>query len=269
MREFVIKSLRRTPIFTPFRDELERVSAARDAALRERDAALAACDAAIAERDRAVAARNAALIERDPMAVPLPPEEYMALVCGADLPMPELEVFFYTVGRFLVDLLDGQKMLGEHARVLDVGCGCGRLPRNLFTRKIASYTGFDRHSGMIDWCEREITSRDGRFEFQFFSIKSVYRTLDHYDGEIPASTFKFPFGDSAFDTVLVASVFTHMSMSEVSNYLRQIHRVLSPDGKVLLSVFFNDDDPEDAASLPLPLAGRGRGEGPPDCRARR
>jgi SAM-dependent methyltransferase len=244
MRDFVIKNLRRVPILSPFWEEFERVSTARDAALRERDAALVARDAAIAERDRALAARDAALTERDPMAVPLPPEEYMSLVCGADLPMPELEAFFHAIGRFLMDFLDGQKMLEEHARVLDIGCGCGRLPRNLLDRKIASYTGFDRHSGMINWCAREITKRDPRFAFHFFSIKSVYQTLDHYDGEIPASEFKFPFSDNSFDSVLAASVFTHMSMSEVSNYLSEIRRVLSPDGKVMLSVFFNEDDPD-------------------------
>ena len=63
MREFVIKRLRRAPIIEQMWDEFERMLAARDAALTERDAALAARDAALTERDAALAARNAALVE--------------------------------------------------------------------------------------------------------------------------------------------------------------------------------------------------------------
>jgi len=51
MRDFVIKRLRRAPVIEPLWNEFERMQAARDAALIERDAA--------------VAARNVALIERD------------------------------------------------------------------------------------------------------------------------------------------------------------------------------------------------------------
>jgi hypothetical protein len=63
MREFVIKRLRRAPIIEQMWDEFERMLAARDAALTERDAALAARDAALTERDAALAARDAALVE--------------------------------------------------------------------------------------------------------------------------------------------------------------------------------------------------------------
>jgi hypothetical protein len=36
----------------------------------------------------------------------------------------------------------------------------------------------------------------------------------------------------------------HMPMDEIRNYLSEIHRVLCESGKVLLSVFFNEDDNE-------------------------
>ena len=175
--------------------------------------------------------------------LPLPPDEYMMLVCG-NYPLPQIAEIFGIVGKLLVDMLDGQQMLSKDVRFLDIGCGCGRLPRNLLNRELASYTGFDRHPGMIDWCQKEITSRHPNFRFHHFDIKSVYEVIDQNAGSIDAATFQFPFNDGAFDSVLLASVFTHMTLREISNYLREVHRTLSPGGKVLLSVFFNEKEEE-------------------------
>ena len=54
----------------------------------------------------------------------------------------------------------------------------------------------------------------------------------------------FPFSDGSFESVLLASVFTHMPLPEIRNYLNEISRVLSPHGSVLLSVLFSDDGRE-------------------------
>jgi SAM-dependent methyltransferase len=172
---------------------------------------------------------------------PFPPDEYMTLVCGS-YPAPELHEQFQSVGLQLVDNLDQQGMLGEDIRFLDIGCGCGRAARYLLEKPLASYVGFDRHQGMIDWCRQEITARYAKFDFLYFNIKSAYKNIDGQEGKITAAEFRFPFNDHAFDSVLLASVFTHMPMMEIRNYLNEIYRVLSPSGKVLLSVFFNEGE---------------------------
>lgn len=173
--------------------------------------------------------------------LPFPPDEYMALVCGL-LPIPELHNAFQGVGQWLVNLVDDQQMLGEHIRFLDIGCGCGRFARYLLAKPLASYIGFDRHAGMIDWCLHEITTRAPKYNFRHFNIKSAYEKLDNQVGDISASTFRFPFESHTFDSVLLSSVFTHMPIPEVYNYLQEIHRTLSRGGKVLLSVFFSEDE---------------------------
>src|SRR5262245_21815205 len=96
--------------------------------------------------------------------LPFPHEEHMALVCG-QLPMAELYTNFQSAGKNIVAALDQQGMLGEHVRLLDVGCGCGRVARYLLTQPLASYVGFDRHRGMINWCVAEIRSRCAKFDF--------------------------------------------------------------------------------------------------------
>jgi len=170
----------------------------------------------------------------DPMNVPLPPEEFMRLVCGA---RPDLETHFQEVARELVRWLKAFKLLGPNVTFLDVGCGCGRIARALLREPLRAYVGFDRHLGMIQWCQREITSRASHFQFHWFDIKSSYETLDGYRGSIDARRFRFPFSSQTFDTCLVASVFTHMPLDEVSHYLEELYRVMRPRGSVFCSIF--------------------------------
>jgi ubiquinone/menaquinone biosynthesis C-methylase UbiE len=174
-------------------------------------------------------------------AIPFPPDEYMLLVCGPT-PLPELHEMFRFVGNGLAEFLDRQQMLGPDVRLLDVGCGCGRVARHLLTRPLASYIGFDRHPGMIDWCRREITRRDPRFAFLHCDVKSAYDSVDSQYGSVSAAAFEFPFPADSFDGVLLSSVFTHMPLDEVRRYLSEIYRVLSGCGKVLLSAFLSESD---------------------------
>jgi ubiquinone/menaquinone biosynthesis C-methylase UbiE len=167
--------------------------------------------------------------------IPMPPLMYQALVCG-----PSATSQFDQAGRVVVGLLEGQDMLQKGVEILDVGCGCGRLARLLVDRDppIGSYLGFDRHKGMIDWCVREISSRDARFHFEFHAVKSVYEVWDDDRSEVDAGAFRFPYPADRFDSIVLASVFTHMPPAEVKAYLGEIARVMRPSGKALVSIFF-------------------------------
>ena len=169
--------------------------------------------------------------------VALPPRDYMEFVCGS---IPDVEDKFLSVGEQLVELLNKLDMLGPDTDFLDIGCGCGRLTRHLVGLDINSYTGFDRHPGMIAWCRKEISTVAPHFTFDLFELKSAYDDWDKIDGSIDAASFRFPYEDAAFDSILLASVFTHMPLNEAAHYLSEMRRVLKPDGKVLLSVFLTD-----------------------------
>jgi SAM-dependent methyltransferase len=168
--------------------------------------------------------------------IAMPPIEFQVLVCGSE----ENAKFFETIGRWLVAVLDHEGMLKSGSDLLDVGCGCGRLPRYLLSYPIKSYTGFDRHGGMIEWCKREI--RDPRFKFDFVDLKSVYTVWDDQKGALNAEDFAFPYPAQSFDSCLLASVFTHMPPNEVRHYLGELARVMRPGGQVLLSIFFSKND---------------------------
>jgi len=166
--------------------------------------------------------------------IPLPPLVYRTLVCG-----PGSEAGFESVGRQLVGMLKGHKMLGDGIDFLDVGCGCGRLARFLKDEPLRSYEGFDRHPEMVAWCNQVLAPLDSRFRFQHVDVKSAYVHWDGHLGGVDAGAFVFPYQSNAFDAILLASVFTHMPLNEVGNYLGELRRVLRPTGKILLSVFFS------------------------------
>ena len=168
--------------------------------------------------------------------IPLPPDEFRSLVCG-----PNMIDSFEEVGKWLVAFLDHEGMIKSGSDLLDVGCGCGRLARYLTDSPIQSYRGFDRHAGMVKWCVDEIQSRDPRFAFEFFNLRSVYDAWDNQGGKIDVESFTFPYPADAFDSCLLASIFTHMPPQEVRRYLRELGRVMRPGGKIVLSIFFSPD----------------------------
>jgi SAM-dependent methyltransferase len=142
--------------------------------------------------------------------------------------------------QYLVELAD----LRPHERVLDVGCGIGRMavPLTQYLTKNAEYRGFDLVKERLDWCRQNISSRFGNFHFQHVDI---YNKNYNPTGKIRAGDFRFPFKSGCFDVVLLASVFTHMLPRDVEAYLSEISRVLARHGRCLLSLFLLNGESED------------------------
>ena len=166
--------------------------------------------------------------------IPFPPEEYQILVGGN----------FTNRGQELANKIlyfIGDK---QNNKVLDIGSGCGRVTRYLLDKNIESYVGFDRHKGMVQWCQDNISNEYSNFKFDHFNIASAYdnHTIDTgIDSEneiINALDFKFPYKNSNFTFTSLTSVFTHMPLEEIKHYLKEIYRASKKGGTCLFSVFF-------------------------------
>jgi SAM-dependent methyltransferase len=128
----------------------------------------------------------------------------------------------------------------EH-RVLDVGCGIGRMatPLTDYLSPDGGYEGFDIVKSGIDWCNKNVTPRYPNFKFQHFDIHN-----DEYNpqGVFRASSYKFPHDDNYFDFIFLTSVFTHMFPQDMENYLSQISRVLKKGATCFITFFLINEE---------------------------
>ena len=143
---------------------------------------------------------------------------------------------FKAIGaEFLSHFIDFGGLTPEHA-VLDIGCGGGRMAAALLyylSEAQGSYVGFDVHKPSIEWCRKAIAPRHPRFEFKFVDLDNpIYNASKH-----SATEFAFPYRENSFDFAIATSLFTHMFMDEVANYLRQAFRVLRPGGALFCTAF--------------------------------
>lgn len=126
----------------------------------------------------------------------------------------------------------------EH-RVLDVGSGIGNLALGLAGYLRGGYDGIEIHAEAVEWCQRKITQRHPAFRFHRADLASrAYNP----QGRAPASAYRFPFPDRAFDFIFLGSVFTHMLPDAVEQYLREISRLLAPGGVCVASYFLLNDE---------------------------
>jgi len=161
----------------------------------------------------------------DRAAIPEPSLKQMAQVGN-----PE---HWEVVGREFVGHLRTLCTLQADHAVLDIGCGVGRIARELTAAIPAgSYDGFDVVRDAIEWCQANITPRYPNFRFTHADIHNG-RYNPH--GSIEAERFRFPYPDAAFDVAFATSVFTHMLPAAIERYLTELHRVLR--GRALLTFY--------------------------------
>lgn len=147
--------------------------------------------------------------------------------------------------RYFVDLVG----LERKERVLDVGCGIGRLARPLaaYLQPPGAYEGFDIVPDGIAWCRARYARAYPHFRFQ---VAEVTNGLYRPNGGVPAREYTFPYPDESFDFAFATSVFTHLLPDEADRYLAEMARVTRPEGRILATFFLL------AADSPPPRSGR-------------
>jgi SAM-dependent methyltransferase len=158
---------------------------------------------------------------------------------------------YQRIGREFLDHFVRLGGLRPGERVLDVGCGSGRMavPLTGYLGPGGSYEGFDVAEPAVEWCRREITPRHPNFRFR---RADVYNSVYHPAGRTRPRCFRFPYPAGSFDFVFLTSVFTHMLPADVENYVAEASRVLRVGGRCFATFFLLNEE-----ACALIRAGRG------------
>lgn len=200
-------------------------------------------------QELARAQSRSAALERELEAVTL---ESSVAYDGAVLPPRRLRFcrpafqdddYYLASARAEADRLTARFGLSPASRVLDVGCGQGRLAIGILDRlgKIAAYRGVDVDELSIRWCERHLGSQHDAFDFLHLDVGNARYNPG---GESLGADFRFPFADGEFDLVYLYSVFSHMLTPGVRAYLKDFARVLAPGGGIFLTAFVEEGVPD-------------------------
>jgi SAM-dependent methyltransferase len=138
--------------------------------------------------------------------------------------------------------------LERHHRVLEIGCGAGRIARALagYLEEGGSYEGLDLSAGSITWCQKNITPN---FPYFRFHHADLFNGTYNPTGRVNPEEFGFPFAKHCFDFAILTSVFTHMLPKTMEHYVAELARVLRPGGRTFATFFLLNDVQEMAARV--------------------
>jgi SAM-dependent methyltransferase len=125
-----------------------------------------------------------------------------------------------------------QCRLEPHHRVLEIGCGAGRMamPFESFLTS-GTYVGVDIREDYIGWANQHLGS--AKLSFKLLDLANPHYRKSGSD----AAQAILPFADADFDFIFLTSVFTHLNSREMANYVRECARLLRPNS-YMLSTFF-------------------------------
>ena len=118
------------------------------------------------------------------------------------------------------DILDTTVMyqagLTRDSRVLDFGCGCGRVLRHFAPQCPALINGVDIDMEGIAWCSANL------------GMAATFSQTQEWP--------PLPFGAGSFDLIYSISVFTHLPEKMQDAWLAELRRVAKPGALLLLTV---------------------------------
>ena len=136
-----------------------------------------------------------------------------------------------------VALLQRHAGLTRESRLLDWGCGAGRLAVGIRQSlgHVRDYHGVDVQPDLLDWAHENLTDEHTRFTL-------VDQRNERYNPDGTAS-FEIPAEPGSVDVLYAYSVFSHMLERDVRGYAETIAAILAPQGRALMTAFVENDVP--------------------------
>ena len=147
--------------------------------------------------------------------LPLPHKLLRYLVTGTE----DLE-WFLKSGKFgqqtVLEILKKNNIVFDQGqKVLDFGCGCGRVLRHFNGISGIKLYGTDCNSMAIQWCQRYLDCAS-------FTVNGLNPPLEYADG--------------SFNLIYSFSIFTHLTEPLQLSWMSEFRRILAPGGYLIISV---------------------------------
>lgn len=154
-------------------------------------------------------------------------------------PPPELHFVgdgdYQAIGAEFLERLIVNAELKPQDKILDIGCGVGRLalPLTQFLES-GSYDGADPVEAGILWCKTNISSVYPNMRFHHIDCQHA---LYNPNGLQNTESITLPFEDSSFDIICMVSVLTHLETASIARYASEVSRLLASGGRCFATAF--------------------------------
>ena len=147
--------------------------------------------------------------------LPIPPSSLIFSAAGSREVKWFLDSGKMAANCFKGALLDMDRPIESLSSVLDFGCGCGRVMRQWESVQGPAFSGCDYNEKAIKWDQENL-------RFASFKKNNLQPPL--------------PFGGASFDFCYGISVFTHLPASSQRPWIEELHRVVAPNGILILTL---------------------------------
>ena len=145
----------------------------------------------------------------------------------------------YNHGRDFFEKLKFSTNYKNNSSILDVGCGDGSVAA-AFARAhhVGKYDGFD-----IDrsWIQNLNSIYSTKENFCFF-YANIFHSYYNKSGEHKPENYQFEITDTQYDVIFLNSIFSHMKLNIIENYLRNCKKFLETNGEIYATMYVYDDN---------------------------
>ncbi len=121
------------------------------------------------------------------------------------------------------------------AVIVDVGCGTGIMAVSCeyFVNHGGGYLGIDVDAGYVAFCKKHFDAP--YFRFAHHAVHNGMYAGDQKKGHVP-----YPVATASVDAVVSISIWTHLVEEDARFYMKEIARMLKPDGHAFVTMLIVD-----------------------------
>lgn len=161
---------------------------------------------------------------------PMPPHELIARTGVASE--------WHDNGEKFHQLLIDKCGLNESSNLMDLGSGPGRMwlycMAHWGDKLSGKYYAQEIDKEHTDWMSANLPKAE-------ILYTNILNKRYNPNGTIDPKSYTFPWPDNEMDVAVLLSVMTHMYEPECRRYSSEIHRMLKPGGRALITCFISED----------------------------